>query len=197
MGIQSFKVPMLSLCGGFVGAALFHLVAAGVSVEAEPSPHLTLDSISVKQLVLFNQKNETVAKLSTDADGLPAFHLGKSDRGFIDLKFVSENQPSVTVTGGLGRSISSLSIKNFGTAWEPVLTLGHKDENIGVLMSVLNDTGNIMLTNKSGETLRLDAAQGSAWRKVALDPFPRFNGSAPGARFPRTDIPYSNVNNVR
>jgi hypothetical protein len=186
-------VPFLSLCGGFVGAALFQVFAVGMTVEAEPSPHMTLDSVSVKQLVLFNEKNETIAKLTSDQDGLPTFHMGKSDRGHIDLSFVSENQPSVTVTGGLGQSISSLAIKNVGTTWEPTLTLGHKDQNVGVLMSVFHDAGNIMLSNKTGETLRLDASQGSTWRKVALNPFPGMKEPNQRSRASRSNVRYSTI----
>ncbi len=188
-----WTVPFLSLCGGFVGAALFQVFAVGMTVEAEPSPHMILDSVSVKHLVLFNEKNETIATLTSDQDGLPKFHMGKSDRGHIDLSFVSENQPAITVTGGLGQSISSLAIKNLGTAWEPTLTLGHKDQNVGILMSVFHDAGNIMLTNKAGETLRLEAAQGSTWRKVALNPFPGLKNPSQRSRASRSNVRYSTI----
>lgn len=170
MNNPHYHIPILSILGGFLGAALFQMVLVGVNVEAEESPTAVLDSISVKQLNLYNHKNEVVAKLSSDSFGLPKFEMGRNELSRIDFNFVTESQPAITVIGGLGRSISVMSVRNQGSYWEPMISLGHRDQGEGVLMSIFNDTGNIVLTNKQGDALKLDASQGSAWRSVAFDP---------------------------
>lgn len=170
MNIQHRHIPFLSILGGFLGAALFQMVFVGVNVEAEESPTAVLDSISVKQLNLYNHKNEVVAKLSSDSFGLPKFEMGRNEMSRIDFKFVTENQPAITVIGGLGRSMSVMSVRNQGPYWEPMISLRHRDRGEGVLMSIFNKAGNIVLTNNKGDALKLDASQGSAWRSVAFDP---------------------------
>jgi len=170
MNIQQRPIPFLSILGGFIGAALFQLAVVGVNVEAEPSPNAVLDSISVKQLNLYNHKNEVVAKLTSDSFGLPKFEMGRNELSRIDFGFVTENQPAITVVGGLGRSMSVMSVRNQGPYWEPMISLAHRDRGEGVLMSIFNNAGNIVLTNNQGEALKLDASQGSAWRNVAFNP---------------------------
>ena len=170
MNMQPRHLPILSILGGFLGAALFQLAMVGVNVEAEESPTAIVDSISVKQLNLYNHKNEVVAKLTSDSFGLPKFELGRNELSRIDFGFVTENQPAITVVGGLGRSMSVMSIQNQGSYWEPMISLAHKDRGEGVLMSIFNNNGNIVLTNNEGDALKFDASQASAWRNVAFHP---------------------------
>ena len=183
--------PGLSLLGGFVGAAMFHLIMVGVSVEAEDTQrNLVADSISVKQLTLFNQKNEVVAKLNTDSYGLPSFFMGRNDQNRIDFKFVTENQPAIKVMGGMGKSFSVMSVRNQGPYWEPMIGLGHSDEEEGVMMSIFKGAGNLILSNHRGETLRFDASQGNTWRKVMFNPSSRLSiRPLP----PSHSAPYSNI----
>lgn len=173
MNIQQRHIPFFSILGGFLGAALFQMVFVGVNVEAEESPTAVLDSISVKQLNIYNHKNEVVAKLTSDSFGLPKFEMGRNELSRIDFGFVTENQPAITVVGGLGRSMSVMSVRNQGAYWEPMISLAHRDRGEGILMSIFNNAGNIMLTNNQGEALKLDASQGSAWRRVAFNPGPQ------------------------
>ncbi len=180
-------LPGLSVLGGFIGAAMFHLLAAGVGVEAEESHrNIVADSISVKQLTVFNHKNEVVGKLGSDSYGLPRFSLGRNELNRIDFTFVTENQPSIKVTGGMGRSFSVLSVRNQGPYWEPMIGLGHRGEEEGVMMSIFKGAGNVILTNNRGDALRFDASQGSAWRKVVFRPSVRSSPSVPS-------VPYSNI----
>ncbi|MDT7041611.1 hypothetical protein [Candidatus Nitronereus thalassa] len=190
---RNFGVPALSLIGGFVGAAMFHLVIAGVNVEAEESQrNLVADSISVKHLTLYNQKNEVVANLSSDSFGLPMFSMGRNELNRIDLSFRTENQPAIKVTGGMGKSFSVMSVRNQGPYWEPMIGLGHKNQEEGVLMSIFNNTGNLILTNNHGEALRFEASQGNTWRKVLFQP-----STSPSIRSMPSNrsVPYSNVMN--
>ena len=170
MNIQNRYIPFLSILGGFLGAALFQITFVGVPVEAEETPTAVLDSISVKQLNLYNHKNEVVAKLSSDSFGLPKFEMGRNEMSRIDFKFVTENQPAITVVGGLGRSMSVMSVRNQGAYWEPMISLGHRDRGEGVLLSIFNEAGNIILTNNQGDALKFEASQGNAWRSVAFNP---------------------------
>lgn len=177
-------IQFFSILGGFLGAAIFQFLFVGLPVEAEESPVTVLDSISVKQLNLYNHKNEVVAKLSSDSFGLPKFEMGRNDMSRIDFNFITENQPAITVVGGLGRSVSVMSVRNHGPYWEPMISLGHRDQGEGVLLSLFNDAGNVVLTNNQGDVLKLDASQGSAWRNMAFDMgkplvssgYPRFRG---------------------
>lgn len=183
---------VLSLIGGFVGAAMFH-VAVGVNVEAEESPrNLMVDSISVKQLTLYNHKNEVVGKLAADSYGLPRFVLGRNELNRIDFNFITENQPSIKVMGGMGKSYSMMSVRNQGPFWEPMISLGHRDEKEGVMMSIFRGAGNVIVTNNQNESLRFDASQGNTWRKVVLHP----SASLPVRSLsPRPSVPYSNIKN--
>lgn len=182
----------LSLIGGFVGAAMFH-VAVGVNVEAEESPrNLMVDSISVKQLTLYNHKNEVVGKLAADPYGLPRFVLGRNELNRIDFNFITENQPSIKVMGGMGKSYSMMSVRNQGPFWEPMISLGHRDEKEGVMMSIFRGAGNVIVTNNQNESLRFDASQGNTWRKVVLHP----SASLPVRSLsPRPSVPYSHIKN--
>jgi len=191
MNNQLLGVPGFSLIGGFVGAAVFQLMMVGVSVEAEESQRtLVADSIAIKQLALFNQKNEVVAKLTTDSFGLPKFSMGRNELNRIDLNFITENQPSIKVMGGMGKSYSVMSVRNQGPYWEPMIGLGHRDEEEGVILSIFKGAGNLILTSNHEETLRFDASQGNTWRRVALNSF-----SAPSIRPlpPTQSVPYSNI----
>lgn len=193
MRSRLFGVPALSLLGGFVGAAMFQLVIVGVSVEAEESQrNLVADSISVKHLTLYNQKNEVVAKLGSDSYGLPTFSMGRNELNRIDFSFKTENQPAIKVMGGMGKSFSVMSVRNQGPYWEPMIGLGHSDKEEGVMMSIFNGAGNLILTNNHGEALRFDASQGNTWRKVLFQP-----SSNPSIRKlpPTRSVPYSNVSN--
>ena len=188
---QWFGIPGFSLIGGFVGAAVFQLMMVGVSVEAEESQrNLVADSIAVKQLTLFNQKNEMVAQLTTDSYGLPKFSMGRNELNRIDLNFITENQPSIKVMGGMGKSYSVMSVRNQGPFWEPMIGLGHRDKEEGVMLSIFKGAGNLILTSNREETLRFDASQGNTWRRVALHSF-----SNPSIRsLPSTQsVPYSNI----
>ncbi len=188
---QLFGIPGLSLIGGFVGAAVFQLMMVGVSVEAEESQrNLVADSIAVKQLTLFNQKNEMVAKLTTDSYGLPNFSMGRNELNRIDFTFITENQPSIKVMGGMGKSYSVMSVQNQGPFWEPMIELGHRGEEEGVMLSIFKGAGNLILTDNREETLRFDASQGNTWRRVVLLP-----SSSPSIRSlpPSQSVPYSNI----
>ena len=193
MKMSICRMPGLSILGGFVGAALFHMFLVGVSVEAEESQrNLVVDSISVKQLTLFNQKNEAVATLETDSFGLPRFALGRNDLNRIDFNFVTENQPTIRVMGGMGKSYSVMSVRNQGPFWEPMIGLGHRDQEEGVMMSIFKGAGNVIMTDSEGETLRFDSSQGNIWRKIVFRP----STSPLIRRVPPTEsIPYSNVSN--
>lgn len=191
MKSRSFGVAGLSLLGGFIGAAMFQFIVAGVAVEAEESQrNVVVDSISVKQLTLFNHKNEVVAKLGSDSYGLPRFSMGRNDLNRIDFNFVTENQPAIKVMGGMGKSFSVMSVRNQGPFWEPMIGLGHSDRQEGVVMSMFKGAGNLILTNSQGDMLRFDPSQGNVWRKVVFQP-----SSNPSIRSlpPQQSVPYSNV----
>lgn len=187
---QLLGVPGLSLLGGFIGAAVFQLMMVGVSVEAEESQrNLVADSIAVKQLTLFNQKNEVVAMLATDSFGLPKFSMGRNELNRIDFSFITENQPSIKVMGGMGKSYSVMSVRNQGPYWEPMIGLGHRDQKEGVMLSIFKGAGNLILTNNQEDMLRFDASQGNTWRKVVFHPSNTSIRKLP----PSSSVPYSNI----
>ncbi len=191
MKTHYFGIPGLSLIGGFVGAAVFQLMMVGVNVEAEESQRtLVADSIAVKQLTLFNQKDEVVAKLTTDSYGLPKFSMGRNEMNRIDLHFITENQPSIKVMGGMGKSYSVMSVRNQGPYWEPMIGLGHRDKKEGVMLSIFKGAGNLILTSHQEETLRFDASQGNTWRKVVFQPF---SSSSIHPSPSSGSVPYSNI----
>ena len=106
------------------------------------------------------------------------------------MKFKTENQPSITVMGGMGKSYSVMSVQNQGPYWEPMIRLGHRNEKEGVVLSIFKGIGNVIATNHQGESLRLDASQGNSWRRVVWNPF-----SNPSLRpLPQSSsVPYSNI----
>ncbi|RMH06325.1 MAG: hypothetical protein D6704_07535 [Nitrospirae bacterium] len=169
--MKDWKTLMISFIGGVVGALSMQIVGGGwlgENVEAERSPHLVVDSLSTKELVVYNQKNEPIVRITSDRQGLPLWRMGRNDRGFLEFRFVSENQPSLTIVGGLGQSVSTLSVREIGGQWEPMLTLGHRDKQEGITLSIYEDTGNLLLSNAGGQVLRLDATQGPLWRRLVL-----------------------------
>jgi len=193
MKSRALGMPCLSILGGFLGAFMFHVFLVGVSVEAEESPRTVVaDSISVKQLTLFNDKNEAVATLETDSYGLPRFSLGRNDLNRIDFNFVTENQPVIKVMGGMGKSYSVMSVRNQGPYWEPMIGLGHRDKEEGVMMSIFKGAGNLIITDNQGQMLRFDPDQGKAWRKTVFRP-----SSDPSIQriAPVPSVPYSNISN--
>lgn len=180
---------ILPVLGGMMGAAMFQVFLVGSHVEAEESQkNLVVDSISVRQLTLINQKNEAVGTLETDSYGLPRFSLGRNDLNRIDFHFVTENQPAIRVMGGMGKSYSVMSVRNQGPFWEPMIGLGHRDQQEGVMMSIFKGAGNVIISDSEGEMLRFDPSQGNAWRKVVFQPSLR-------RPVPSQSVPYSNVSN--